>query len=78
MEQAQLTRLLGEEDDIELVILGQDSPPPGIRFRLVTFKAPEELVEVLDRIARMEGETRSDIIRRAIQLYIDIHTRRYM
>jgi len=37
---------------------------------VVTFKADEDLVEELDEQARIEGKTRSQLIREAIKLYL--------
>ena len=39
-------------------------------MRVVTFKADEELLERLDSFARIKGVTRSEVIRRAIELYL--------
>ena len=39
-------------------------------MRLVTFKADEELVERLDSLARLMEVSRSEVIRRAIELYL--------
>ena len=38
--------------------------------RIVTFKASRELVEMLDRLARRKRVTRSELIRRALQMLI--------
>ena len=46
-------------------------------MKVITFKLNEELLEELDSIARLEGTTRSEIIRRAIQLYIRLRKKRY-
>lgn len=43
-------------------------------WRVYTFKAPAELIEKLDRLAQMMGTTRSDLIRRAIELYIKMES----
>ncbi len=40
------------------------------RLRIVTFKIEEDLLEEIDRIAREMGGSRSDVIRRALVLYI--------
>ncbi len=42
------------------------------RSRVVTFKADEELVEMLDRVARSRGLSRSEAIREAIRLYLGL------
>jgi hypothetical protein len=34
-------------------------------WQLITFRAPSELVEALERQAREEGISRSDVVRRA-------------
>jgi len=39
-------------------------------MRVITFKADEELIEKIDRVARKSGRSRSDIIRHAILTYI--------
>lgn len=39
--------------------------------RVITFKADDELIEKLDKLAKMLGETRSNIIRRAVIRYIE-------
>ena len=39
-------------------------------MRVVTFKIEEELLEKLDMYARSRGKTRSEIIRRALELYL--------
>ena len=40
-------------------------------MRVVTFKLEEEILEKVDRIARREGMTRSEFIRKAIVTYIE-------
>ncbi len=45
-------------------------------MKVVTFKVDEELLERLDEYARMKGVTRSEIIRRAIELYLRLEGRR--
>ena len=56
---------------MEVVLL-----PPGARdsggVRLVSFKAPVELVARLDELARRMGKSRSEIIRDAIHYYIAV------
>ena len=42
------------------------------RMRVVTFKADEEFVERLDSFARMKGVSRSEVIRKAIELYLKL------
>ena len=41
-------------------------------MRVVTFKAEEYLVEKLDSLAKLKGVTRSELIRKAIELYIKL------
>ena len=41
------------------------------RLRVVTFKLEERKLEILDMIAYVEGTTRSDIIRKALDMYIE-------
>ncbi|ALL01935.1 Ribbon-helix-helix protein, copG family [Pyrodictium delaneyi] len=41
-------------------------------MRVITFKADEELLERLDMFARLKGVTRSEVIRRAIELYLKL------
>ena len=41
-------------------------------MRVVTFKIEEELLEALDTYAKIKGIPRSEVIRRAIQLYLRI------
>ena len=41
-------------------------------MRVITFKAEEELVERLDSFARLKGVTRSEVIRKAIELYLKL------
>jgi predicted transcriptional regulator len=41
-------------------------------MRVITFKADEELLERLDMFARLKGVTRSEIIRKAIELYLKL------
>ena len=41
-----------------------------VSMRVVTFKVEEDLLERLDDFARLKGETRSEIIRQAIELYL--------
>jgi len=38
--------------------------------RVVTFKVEEDLLEKLDSLAKLKNTTRSDIIRKAIELYL--------
>ena len=40
-------------------------------MRVVTFKLEEEILEKVDRIARREGMTRSEFIRKAIVTFIE-------
>lgn len=39
--------------------------------RVITFKADDELIEKLDKLAKILGETRSNIIRKAVIRYIE-------
>jgi len=41
-------------------------------LKVVTFKVEESLLERLDSYARLKGVTRSEIIRKAIELYLRI------
>ena len=41
-------------------------------MRVITFKADEELLERLDNFARIKGVSRSEVIRRAIELYLKL------
>lgn len=41
-------------------------------MRVITFKADEELLERLDSYARIRGVTRSEVIRKAIELYLKL------
>ena len=41
-------------------------------MRVVTFKVDEELLERLDGFARLKGVTRSEVIRKAIELYLKL------
>ncbi len=41
-------------------------------MRVVTFKADEELLERLETFARLKGVTRSEVIRKAIELYLKL------
>lgn len=55
-------------DDVVVVF----SDEAAGRSRVVTFKAEEELVEMLDRVARSRGLSRSEAIREAIRLYLGL------
>ena len=44
----------------------------GEKMRVVTFKVEEPLLEKLDSIARLKGITRSEAIRKAIELYLKL------
>ena len=39
-------------------------------MRVVTFKAEEDLLEKVDGLARLKGVTRSEVIRKALELYL--------
>lgn len=41
-------------------------------MRVVTVKMEEELLERLDDFARLKGVTRSEVIRRAVELYLKL------
>ena len=41
-------------------------------MRVITFKAEDELIERLDSFARLKGVTRSEVIRKAIELYLKL------
>ena len=45
-------------------------------MRVVTFKVDEDLLEKLDSFARLKGVTRSEIIRKAIELYLRLEDSR--
>ena len=47
----------------------------GRRMRLITVKMPEELLAALDEAALREGITRSELLRRAVFLYVSGHCR---
>ena len=39
-------------------------------MRVVTFKVEEDLLEKVDSYARLKGVTRSEVIRKALELYL--------
>lgn len=43
---------------------------------MVTFKLEEDLLDKLDSFARLKGVTRSEVIRKAIELYLRLETYR--
>ena len=45
-------------------------------MKVVTFKVEEELLERLDSYARLKGVTRSEIIRKAIELYLHLEEKK--
>jgi hypothetical protein len=45
-------------------------------MRVVTFKVDEELLERLDSFARLKGVPRSEVIRRAIELYLRLEEKK--
>ena len=47
-------------------------------MKVVTFKADEWLLERLDSLARLKGVTRSEIIRKAIELYLRLEEKKLM
>ncbi len=44
-------------------------------MRVVTFKVDEELLERLDTFAKLKGIPRSEVIRKAIELYLRVEER---
>lgn len=42
-------------------------------MRVVTFKVDEKLLERLDSFAKLEGVSRSEVIREAIKLYLYLY-----
>ena len=46
-------------------------------MRVITFKAEEPLVERLDSLARVKGVTRSELIRKALELYLRLENYRF-
>ena len=45
-------------------------------MKVVTFKVEEELLERLDSYARLKGVTSSEIIRKAIELYLRLEEKK--
>ena len=43
-------------------------------MRIVTFKIDEDLLSELDSFAKIKGVTRSEVIRKAIELYLKLAT----
>ncbi len=43
-------------------------------MKVVSFKAEDELLETIDRVARELGLNRSEVIRVALETYIKIHS----
>lgn len=41
-------------------------------MRVITFKIDNEMLDRLDNYARLKGVTRSEVIRRAIELYLKL------
>ena len=41
-------------------------------LRLVTFKVDEELLEKIDKIALFYGRNRSEVIRKALEVYVKL------
>ena len=39
-------------------------------MRVITFKIEEDMLEKLDSFAKLKGVTRSEVIRKAIELYL--------
>jgi len=46
-------------------------------MKVVSFKAEEELLEALDALAKQKRTSRSELIRKAIRLYLAQQTRPY-
>jgi predicted transcriptional regulator len=46
-------------------------------MRIVTFRVDEEFLEKLDDFARLKGKTRSEIIRKAIELYLKLESYKF-
>lgn len=42
-------------------------------LRIVTFKASPEFIERLNRLSRMMGKSRSEVIREALEFYMSLH-----
>lgn len=69
-------------DDVEVVLV-EPRGGGGSRVRMVSFKADAGLIMQLDELARRTGRSRSEVIRRAIEVYImlskaDAPSPRYM
>ena len=45
--------------------------------RVVTFKVEEDLLDRLDSFARIKGVTRSEVIRKAIELYLRLEDHKF-
>lgn len=41
------------------------------RMKVITFKIEEELLAKIDKYASSKGETRSEVIRRAIEMFLN-------
>jgi len=47
-------------------------------LKTITLKLDEETVKILDDLAKQKGTTRSDIIRRAIELYLTLERKKWV
>ncbi|MET1102221.1 MAG: ribbon-helix-helix domain-containing protein [Pyrodictiaceae archaeon] len=47
-------------------------------MRVITFKLDEETLEKLDTFAKLRGATRSEVIRKALELYLRLEERKAM
>lgn len=81
------TKIAGDNSDVILCmehkqlfeILGSDPPSPARditqstqQTRKVTTRVPSPLVEAADIAAEQQGQTRSELVRDAIQVYIEL------
>lgn len=48
-------------------------PPWADRLRIVTVKIPQKIIEILDEIAYEQRKHRSEVIREAIENYIELY-----
>lgn len=53
-------------------VLSPEHTPGASAMRVVTFKLEEDILEKLDGLAREKGVTRSEVIRKAIELYLKL------
>ena len=47
-------------------------------MRVITFKVEEEMLEKIDSIAKLKGVTRSEIIRKALELYVHLEEKKML